>query len=534
MAPQDLADIAGRHRAAWVGGQPCVLGVLGDFSGRTRDELPPVKERRFHDVRLDTVDTLMAWLRPVARVDLEDPSGGGARLRLALEFRSLGDFAPEALLQRVPLLAEAAAHINRLAAGPERDQHAQALSAWLDALLQAAPVRALDARWRALHRLLASLPDLPGLRVRILDLSQSDLSREIKRYRGTAWDQSPLYRLIVRQELGTWGGQPFNLLLGDYAFSHAGDDPQCLRGLANIAAAADCVFLAAAAPRLLGLAGHGQAAALGAPQRLVQAAAYAPWRALRDDAHAARLALVLPRVLARPPHRSVLHSAGGVLYEEQAGDPDRLPWAHAVYAVGARLFADFALRASRAGLPDAPTGAAITAGASWPQTLGGALEGRFDPQVRRELETLGLIVLDQAPGSDHLRYAAATALAAGSPDDLGWRMQCGRLMHGLRDLARHLHGATLSEQDHALAMRLWLQGFIDTAAGEGRCVDTATPLASAVLQASAIGREWVHRDMLLWQGLAVALQITLPPLRPGRSERCSSAAVFSTDGLAPG
>ena len=530
MTPQELADIARRHREAWVESQPFVLGLMGDFSGRTRDELPPLKDRRFQDVQLDTVDTLMASMLPVARIDMDDPARPGRRIGHAIEFRRLADFEPEALLQRVPPLATAATELAALAAGSLRDQRAKALSAQLDSLLQAAPVRGLDARWRSLHRLLMGLPDLPSLRVRVLDLSRNELDRVLKYYRGSSWSSSPLYHHIVSQELGTWGGQPFNLLIGDYAFTNSPADISCLGDLAAIAGAADCVCLAAAAPRLLGLSSHAQAPDLRAPGRLFQAATYASWHALRADRDANRLALALPRVVARPPHRSVLHGAGGMLYEEAAADAANLPWANAAYVVGGRLFADVALRAGRGGLPDAPTGGVMAAGAGWPTAHGQAVEGRFEQPVLDELLDLGLLVVEQARGSENLRYAAARSLAAGPPDYLAWRMLCGRLMHGLRDLVRQLRGAARTESDHVQAMRAWLRGFTDNVDDKASDGDRQALLADAELRAWAIDGLERDREPRAWDGLGVELTIKLPPLRPGRTEHCSANAYFSAEG----
>jgi hypothetical protein len=120
MAPQERAEIARRHRESWVALQPFVLGVLGDFSGRTKEELPPLADRCFHDVRIDTVDALMASMVPIARVEVEDHLTGHGPLALEIEFRALADFEASSLVKRVPLLAEAAAKLGARAGSRQR------------------------------------------------------------------------------------------------------------------------------------------------------------------------------------------------------------------------------------------------------------------------------------------------------------------------------------------------------------------------------------------------------------------------------
>ncbi len=531
MDPSQLSEIVHRHRAEWLAGQPFVVGVLGDFSRRTRDELPPVAERRFRDVRLDTVDALMAALVPIARVEIDDHLTACGRLTLDVEFRSLADFEPDAIVRRVPLLAAAAAAMAAIEPSPLRADREQVLGAQLSALLQSEPVRALEASWRSLHRLLVTLPDDIGICVRVLDLSHADLRKTLKRYRGTSWDLSPIAHLVLRDELGTWGGRPFNLLLGDYDFSGGQQDARCLLDLGAIAYAAGCVFIAAAAPRLLGLARYAAASDLRAPRRLFEAAAYQEWRALRSDSRAEALSLVLPRVLARAPHWRTLPSAGGARFVEDHSDRAGLTWAHAVYALGARLVTDIVVCRGDAGLPDAPTGGVFEASASLSDAHGEAVEGRFASGVTEELADLGLVVVEQQLGSRHLHYATARSLAGSASDGLCGRILCGRLLHGLHDLARRLRGIAWTERDYEQAMREWVSGLLMPESGtEGAAAPPANRFLSASLTVRAVERLWGEEPQTPWTQLRVELSVDFRPLRPGRSERCTMQGIVQADG----
>jgi type VI secretion system protein ImpC len=80
--------------------------------------------------------------------------------------------------------------------------------------------------------------------------------QDLKKYKGTAWDQSPVFKKLYEQEYGQLGGEPYGCLVGDYYFDHTPGDVELLGQMAQIAAAAHRPFLAAAPDRH----GHGYVA----------------------------------------------------------------------------------------------------------------------------------------------------------------------------------------------------------------------------------------------------------------------------------
>ncbi len=81
-----------------------------------------------------------------------------------------------------------------------------------------------------------------------MNISKKDLGKTLKRYKGTAWDQSPLFKKIYEEEYGQFGGEPFGCLVGDYHFDHSPPDVELLGEMAKIAAAAHAPFIAGASP----------------------------------------------------------------------------------------------------------------------------------------------------------------------------------------------------------------------------------------------------------------------------------------------
>jgi type VI secretion system ImpC/EvpB family protein len=214
------------------------------------------------------------------------------------------------------------------------------IGAQVDAILHAPELQRLEASWRGLAYLVGVAAEADGVVVRVLDASWRALARDLDR--AIEFDQSVLFGKVYSEEFGTPGGRPFGLLLGDYFLAHRPrpdqpvDDVRALRGIAQVAAAAFAPFVAGAHPALFGLdslRGLGPRIDIA---RVFAQVEYTGWNALRGLDDARFLALVLPRVLMRPPWRPDAARADGFRYEEDVADPsgEGYLWGNACYAFG--------------------------------------------------------------------------------------------------------------------------------------------------------------------------------------------------------
>ena len=97
---------------------PFVMAVLADLSGQPTDGLARLKDRKFVDVTPDNFDDVLASMKPhlaftVENKLSEDPNAG--KIGVDLNFRSMDDFAPEALVHQVKPLEELLALRTKLA-----------------------------------------------------------------------------------------------------------------------------------------------------------------------------------------------------------------------------------------------------------------------------------------------------------------------------------------------------------------------------------------------------------------------------------
>lgn len=81
---------------------PFAMGVLGDFSGNPLNPQPKLKDKKFVSVDLDNFDEVMSAMTPraVYRVPNKLTDTGG-EFAVELNFNSIDDFRPEAVVQQV-------------------------------------------------------------------------------------------------------------------------------------------------------------------------------------------------------------------------------------------------------------------------------------------------------------------------------------------------------------------------------------------------------------------------------------------------
>src|ERR1700747_2411440 len=132
------------------------------------------------------------------------------------------------------------------------------------------------------------------LKIRVMNISKSELYRHLRQFPNAAWDQSTLFKKIYEEEFGQLGGQPYGCLIGDYYFSHQATDVQLLRDLSKIAGAAHAPFLAAAGPTLMGMDSWTELANPRDLGKVFDTPEYAAWKGLRDQDDSRYVGLCLP------------------------------------------------------------------------------------------------------------------------------------------------------------------------------------------------------------------------------------------------
>jgi type VI secretion system protein ImpC len=213
----------------------------------------------------------------------------------------------------------------------------------INAVIHCEAFRKVEGAWRGLHYLVGNTESDEQLKVRVMNVSKADLYKTLKKYKGSAWDQSPLFKRLYEEEYGQFGGHPFGAIVCDYYFGNSGPDVDLLTQLARIGSAAHLPFIAGAAPEVLLMDSWCELANPRDISKLLQTPEHAAWRALRESEDSRYLGLALPRFLARAPYGANTNPVEEFSFEEDTagGDSNHYAWANAAYAMAANINRSF-------------------------------------------------------------------------------------------------------------------------------------------------------------------------------------------------
>jgi type VI secretion system protein ImpC len=217
------------------------------------------------------------------------------------------------------------------------------LSEQINQIMHHPEFQKLESAWRGLHYLVTNTETDEMLKIRVLNISKKDLHKTLKRYKGAAWDQSPIFKKLYEEEYGTLGGEPFGCLMGDYYFDHGPMDVELLGEMAKISAAAHAPFLAAASPTVFQMESWQELSNPRDLTKIFQIPEYAGWRSLRESEDSRYLGLAMPRFLARRPYGVKTNPVEEFDFEEDCNGPEasKYTWANAAYAMAVNINRSF-------------------------------------------------------------------------------------------------------------------------------------------------------------------------------------------------
>jgi type VI secretion system protein ImpC len=201
----------------------------------------------------------------------------------------------------------------------------------------------LESAWRGLHYLVNNTETDEMLKIRFMPISKKELGKTIKKFKGTAWDQSPLFKKIYEEEYGQLGGEPYGCLVGDYAFSHSAPDVEILQGMAQIAAAAHAPFITGADPAVMQMDSWQELTNPRDLTKIFSTPEYAAWRSLRESEDSRYIGMAMPRFLARLPYGAKDDPVEEFDFEEdtEGADSKKFVWANSAYAMATNINAAF-------------------------------------------------------------------------------------------------------------------------------------------------------------------------------------------------
>jgi type VI secretion system protein ImpC len=269
---------------------------------------------------------------------------------LQKEFKPKSDEAKSAVEMAVQTLAQQALSQTQLI-GKDTVKSIQDMIAAIDKklsdqvnqILHHEDFQKLEGAWRGLHYMVNNTETDEQLKIRVMNISKTDLGKTLKRYKGTNWDQSPLFKKVYEEEFGQFGGEPFGCLVGDYHFDQSAPDVELLAEMAKISAASMAPFITGASPNLMQMDSWQELANPRDLTKIFSTPEYAAWRSLRESDDAKYLGLAMPRFLSRIPYGAKTNPVEEFDFEEDTGSADhsKYTWSNAAYAMATNINRSF-------------------------------------------------------------------------------------------------------------------------------------------------------------------------------------------------
>ncbi|HET6340027.1 MAG TPA: type VI secretion system contractile sheath large subunit [Polyangiales bacterium] len=215
----------------------------------------------------------------------------------------------------------------------------------INAIMHNEEFQKLEGAWRGLHHLVTNTETDEKLKIRVMNISKRELHKTLKWYKGTAWDQSPLFKKLYEEEYGTFGGSPYGCLVGDYHFDHSPPDVETLGEISKICSAMHAPFISAVSPNLFLMDSWQELSNPRDLSTLFTTSEHAAWRSLRDSEESRYIGLTMPRFLARRPYGAKSDPVDEFDFEEDTSGADstKFTWANSAYAMAVNINRSFKL-----------------------------------------------------------------------------------------------------------------------------------------------------------------------------------------------
>jgi type VI secretion system protein ImpC len=473
---------------------------------------------------------------------------------LKKEFKPKTDEAKEAVERAVRTLAEQALSQTKLISA-DVVKSIEAIIAQLDKklteqinlILHHDDFQKLEGAWRGLHYLVNNTETDEMLKIRFMNISKNDLGKSLKRYKGTAWDQSPLFKKIYEAEYGQFGGEPFGCLVGDYYFDHTPPDVELLGEMSQIAAAAHTPFISGTSPTVMQMGSWQELANPRDLTKIFTTPEYAAWRSLRESEDSRYLGLAMPRYLARLPYGAKTNPVEEFAFEEDTGaaDHNKYTWANAAYAMATNINRSFKLYGWCSRIRGVESGGAVEGLPvhTFPTDDGGVdmkcpTEIAISDRREAELAKNGFMPLLHRKNSDFAAFIGAQSVQKPfeytDPDAtananlaarLPYLFACCRFAHYLKCIVRDKIGSFKEREDMQVWLQKWIMNYVDgDPAHSSETTKAQKPLAAAEVQVADVegnpgyySAKFFLRPHYQLEGLTVSLRLVskLPSAKAG-------------------
>jgi type VI secretion system protein ImpC len=379
------------------------------------------------------------------------------------------------------------------------------LSRQINEIMHHAEFQQLEGSWRGLHYLVNNTETDEMLKIRVLNISKKDLHKTLKKFKGTAWDQSPVFKKVYTEEYSMFGGAPFGCLVGDYYFDQSPPDVELLGEIAKVSAAAHAPFISGAAPTVMQMDSWQELSNPRDLTKIFQTPEYAAWKSLRESEDSRYIGLAMPRFLARLPYGARTNPVEELDFEEEtgAGMHSRYTWSNAAYAMAVNINRAFKEYGWCSRIRGVESGGAVEGLPvhTFPTDDGGVdmkcpTEIAIDDRRESELAKNGFMPLMHKKNTDFAAFIGAQSLQKPAEYDdpdatananlaarLPYLFAVCRFAHYLKAIVRDKVGSFKERDDMEKWLNTWINKYVEPNPATASEEDKARkPLAAAQVE----------------------------------------------------
>ena len=484
----------------------------------------------------------------------ETTEGSDFSALLNKEFRPKSDQAKSAVESAVRTLAEQAL-ANTALISDDALRSIQGIIAEIDKklteqineILHHPDFQQMESAWRGLHYLVNNTETDEMLKIRVMNISKKEMSKTLRKFKGTAWDQSPIFKKVYEEEFGQLGGQPYGTLVADYFFDHSPPDVELLGEMSKIAASAHAPLITGAAPALFQMDSWSELANPRDLTKIFQTPEYAAWTSLRESEDSKYVGLAMPRFLGRLPYGAKTDPVEAFAFEEatDGSDHSKYGWVNAAYGMAVNINRSFKEYGWCSQIRGVESGGSVQnlPSHTFPTDDGG-IDQKCPTEIaisdRREAELAknGMMPLIHRKNTDVAAFIGAQSLHKPAEYDdpdatsnanlaarLPYLFATCRFAHYLKCMVRDKVGSFKSRTDMQAWLQDWINNYVDyNAAISSQGEKARKPLAAAEVVVEEIegnpgyySSKFFLRPHYQLEGLSISLRLvsTLPSQKGG-------------------
>ena len=412
------------------------------------------------------------------------------------------------------------------------------LSDQVNAIIHNDEYQTLESAWRGLHHLVNNTETDEQLKIRVMAISKKDLGKTLRKFKGAAWDQSPIFKKLYEEEFGQFGGEPYGCLVGDYHFNHSAPDVELLGEMAKVAAAAHAPFITGADPSLMQFESWQELSNPRDLTKITSTPEYAAWNSLRNSEDSKYLGLTMPRFLGRMPYGANTSPVEEFAFEEDVGaaESENFSWVNAAYGMATninRSFKEYGWCSRIRGVESGGTVDNLPTH-TFPTDDGGVdmkcpTEIGISDRREAELAKGGLMPLIHRKNTDMAAFIGAQSLQRPAEYDdpdatananlaarLPYLFATCRFAHYLKCMVRDKVGSYKSREDMQKFLQEWITQYVDgSPENSGEITKAQKPLAAAEVVVEEVegnpgyyASKFFLKPHYQLEGLSVSLRLT--------------------------